>query len=301
VQTALALAHFAAAQVELAVLEIGLGGRHDAVNAVTPTVAAISSISLDHTHILGATVGEIARHKAGIIRPGVPVVTVPQPSEAAAALAQVAAEQSAPLFIADPTGLRQGTSGPLRLYPTPIRLDAMGLSGLFQLENARLASGIVLLLDAMGWPTDAAAIATGLATVRWPGRLETLRERPRLIVDGAHNGDSAQKLMASLQALVPYRRLILILGTSADKDLRAITAALVPHAQLVIVTQAPHPRAADPSALLAAVQPYASGETLLAPTVAEAVVAAARYANPDDLICATGSLFLVAAVREACG
>jgi dihydrofolate synthase/folylpolyglutamate synthase len=302
VQTALALAHFAAAQVELAVLEIGLGGRYDAVNTVTPTVAAISSISLDHTHILGATVGEIAWHKAGIIRPGVPVVTVPQSPEAATALAQVALTQNTPLWIADTQELRQqGVSGPSRPYPVPVRADTVGLPGLFQLENARLASGIVLLLNDMGWPTDAAAVATGLATVRWPGRLETLRERPRLIVDGAHNGDSAQKLMASLQALVPYRRLILILATSADKDLSAIAAALVPPAQLVIVTQTPHPRAAAPSVLLATVQPYACGETLMVATVAEAVAAASSYANPDDLICATGSLFLVAAVREVCG
>jgi dihydrofolate synthase/folylpolyglutamate synthase len=300
VQTALALAHFAATQVELAVLEIGLGGRYDAVNAVTPIVTAISSISLDHTQILGATVGEIARHKAGIIRPGVPVVTVPQPPEAAMALARVAAEQNTALWIADTLELHQGAAGPSRPYPTPVRTDTVGLPGLFQLENARLASGIVLLIDDMGLPTDTTAIAAGLATVRWPGRLETLHERPQLIVDGAHNGDSAQKLMASLQVLTPYRRLILILATSADKDLSAIAAALVPHAQLVIVTQTPHPRAANPLALLAAVQPYACGETRMVATVAEAVAAASCYANPDDLICATGSLFLVAAVREAC-
>ena len=300
VQTALALAHFAAAQVACAVLEIGLGGRYDAVNAVTPIVAAISSISLDHTQILGTTVGAIARHKAGIIRPGVPVVTVPQPPEAATVLAQVAAEQGAPLFIANTTGLHQSATGHLRPYRTPIRADTLGLAGLFQLENARLASGITLLLNDVGWTIDAPAVAAGLATVRWFGRLETLRERPRLIVDGAHNGDSAQKLMAALRALAPYRRLILILGTSADKDLDAIAAALVPHAQMVIVTQTTHLRAADPAALRAAVQRYACGVTISAATVAAAVAAAAAYAKPDDLICATGSLFLVAAVREEC-
>jgi dihydrofolate synthase/folylpolyglutamate synthase len=301
VQTVLALAHFAAAQIELAVLEIGLGGRYDAVNVVTPTVAAISSISLDHTQILGATVGEIAWHKAGIIRPGVPVVTVPQPPEAATVLAQVALAQNAPLWIANELELHQGTAGPSRPYPVSVHADMVGLPGLFQLENARLASGIVLVLEEMGLPTDAAAVATGLASVRWPGRLETLREHPRLIVDGAHNGDSAQKLMASLRVLVPYCRIILILATSADKDLSAIAAALVPHAQMVIVTQTPHPRAAAPSTLLAAVQPYACGETLITASVAEAVAAATAYANPDDLICATGSLFLVAAVRELYG
>ena len=301
VQTALALVHFAAAAVEIAVLEIGLGGRYDAVNAVTPRLAAISALSLDHTQSLGPTVADIAFQKAGIIRPGVPVVTVPQPPEALAVLVQVAAEQGASLFLATSSGLQAGTNGPTRPYLAPVQADTVGLPGLFQLENAHLASGIALLLRDQGLPLSAATSATGLATVRWPGRLETLRERPRLIVDGAHNGDSTQKLMASLRALVPHRRLILLLGISADKDLTAIAAALVPHAQTVIVTQTAHPRAATIPALVAAVQPFALAPVLTAATVAEALEVAYRHAEPADLICATGSLFLVAAVREQCG
>ncbi|MEI6179753.1 MAG: cyanophycin synthetase, partial [Chloroflexales bacterium] len=250
---------------------------------------------------LGPTVADIAFQKAGIIKPGVPVVTVPQPPEALAVLVQVAAEQGAPLFLATSSGLQAGVNGPTRSYLAPVQADTVGLSGLFQLENAQLASGIALLLRDQGLPLSAATIATGLATVRWPGRLETLRERPRLIVDGAHNGDSAQKLLASLRALVPHRRLILLLGISADKDLTAIAAALVPHAQTVIVTQTAHPRAATIPALVAAVQPSALAPVLTAATVAEALEVAYRHAEPADLICATGSLFLVAAVREQCG
>ncbi|MEI7771017.1 MAG: cyanophycin synthetase, partial [Chloroflexales bacterium] len=170
-----------------------------------------------------------------------------------------------------------------------------------QIENARLASGVALLLRDLGMALPAAAFAAGLAAVRWPGRLETLRLHPRLIVDGAHNGDSARKLMLALREIQPSGRLILILGASADKDLAAIAAALVPHAAAVIVTQSPHPRAATPQALHAAARPCARGALLVADDAAAAVAEALRRAQPDDLICATGSLFIVAAVRAACG
>ncbi|NNJ09144.1 bifunctional folylpolyglutamate synthase/dihydrofolate synthase [Chloroflexales bacterium ZM16-3] len=300
VETALALAHFAAAQVGCAVLEVGLGGRDDAVNAVTPTVSAISSLSLDHMQILGATLGEIAAHKAGIIKPGVPIVSVPQAAEAAAVLAHVAAAQGAPLYIAGPDGLRHAADV-VRPYPTVPRPDTLRLAGQFQIENAQLASGIALLLRDAGVPIPDKAFAEGLASVRWPGRLETLRLRPRLIVDGAHNGDSARKLMAALREIHPSGRLFLILGASADKDLAAIAAALVPHAETLIVTQSPHLRAATIPALLAAVRPFARNEPLATLDASAAIAEALRRARPDDLICATGSLFVVAAVREACG
>lgn len=301
VQTVLALSHFAAAQVECAVLEIGLGGRDDAVNVVTPVVSAVSSLSLDHTQILGPTLEDIAAHKAGIIKPGVPIITVPQAPQAAAVLARVAADQAAPLWIAGASGLRRGSDDLVRPYPAAIRPDTLRLAGQFQIENAQLASGIALLLRDVGMPLPDHTFATGLASVRWPGRLETLRSHPRLIVDGAHNGDSVRKLMLALRELQPSGALIVILGTSADKDLAAIAEALVPHAETVIVTQSAHPRAATCAALLAAVRPFAHSEPLAISAVSDAVAEALRRAGPNDLICATGSLFVVAAVREACG
>jgi dihydrofolate synthase/folylpolyglutamate synthase len=301
VETALALAHFATAQVGCAVLEIGLGGRDDAVNAVTPIISAISSISLDHTQILGPTLAAITEHKAGIIKPGVPIVTVPQAPEVATVLARVAAAQGAPLWVSGPNGLSQSLVGHIRPYPAAVRPDTVRLPGRVQIENAQLASGIALLLRDAGMQLADGAFTAGLASVRWPGRLETLRTQPRLIVDGAHNGDSARKLMLALRELHPSGRLIVILGTSADKDLAAIAEALAPHAETVIVTQSPHPRAASIPALLAAVRPFAHSEPLAASDVPTAVAEALHRARPDDLICATGSLFVVAAVREACG
>ncbi|MEI7642810.1 MAG: folylpolyglutamate synthase/dihydrofolate synthase family protein [Chloroflexales bacterium] len=301
VETALALAHFAVAQVDCAVLEIGLGGRDDAVNAVTPIISAISSLSLDHMQTLGPTLEAIAAHKAGIIKPGVPVVTVPQSAQAAAVLARVAADQGAPLWVAGTSGLRHHLTDLARPYPAALRPDTLRLPGQFQIENAQLASGIALLMRDAGMQLSDAAFATGLASVRWPGRLETLRTSPRVIVDGAHNGDSARKLMLALRELQPSGKLILILGASADKDLAAIAAALVPHAETVIVTQAAHPRAATLSALVAAVRPFAHRAPLVIGAVPAAVAEAQRRARPTDMICATGSLFVVAAVREACG
>lgn len=300
VETALALTHFATAHVDCAVLEIGLGGRDDAVNAVTPIVSAISSISFDHMQILGQTLEAIATHKAGIIKPGVPVISVPQAPEVAAVLAQVAASQQAPLWYARPEGLTSSSNHQCRAYPAAIRPDTLGLPGHVQIENAQLASGIALLIRDAGMQLSDHAFTAGLASTRWPGRLETLRTQPRIIVDGAHNGDSARKLMRELRGLQGAGKLILILGTSADKDLTAIAEALVPHAETVIVTHSSHPRAASISALLTAVQPFAQHAPLSVDSVPVAVAEALRHASPDDLICATGSLFIVAAVREAC-
>jgi dihydrofolate synthase / folylpolyglutamate synthase len=301
VTTALALRYFAAQQVDLALLEIGLGGRYDAVNLVTPLVSAISSISYDHTQTLGQTLGAIAYQKAGIIKPGVPVVTVPQAPEAAQVIAAVAHDQSAPLFIAEPEGLRDTISGALRPYPAPIQAETVGLRGDFQLTNARLASGIVCLLSDQGLPVPDDAFAKGLAAVAWPGRIETLRERPLIIADGAHNGDSARQLIGALHQLFTYQRLHLILAVSADKDLAAITAALVPAAHTIWLTQTRHPRAAPVEQLWAAAVPLASGELRTATDVAEALAEALAVAQADDLICVTGSLFAVAVAHEACG
>ncbi|NTV62775.1 MAG: bifunctional folylpolyglutamate synthase/dihydrofolate synthase, partial [Oscillochloris sp.] len=228
--TALALHFFAAQQVDLAVLEIGLGGRDDAVNVVTPRVSAISAISYDHTQALGDTLAAIATHKAGIIKPGVPVVTVPQAPAAAQVIAARSADLAAPLLVATPEGLHDHTTGKLLDYPVAVQAATVSLRGEFQLENARLACGVAYVLAGQGLAIPPAAIARGLEGVAWPGRVETLRERPLIVADGAHNGHSAQQLMVTLRQLFHFRQFHLVLAASSDKDLAAIAAALVPHA-----------------------------------------------------------------------
>ncbi|HMQ32211.1 MAG TPA: cyanophycin synthetase [Chloroflexaceae bacterium] len=292
----LALRHFAARGVELAVLEIGMGGRFDTVNVVTPLVTAISSISYDHTAILGPSLAEIAWNKAGVIKPGVPVVTVPQPPEAALPVFDEAAALGAPLWLADPAGLLPVEGGAPRPYPVPPRTSLMGA---FQVENARLALSVALLLRDLGLALPDHAMAAGLAGVRWPGRFELVRGAPPVLIDGAHNGDSAQKLAAAIATDVAHERLVLILGTSRDKDIGAMAAALVPHAAAVVLTRSGHPRAMDIDRMVAEVGQHLRGPLVVTPDVRSALDAARGLSGPRDLICVTGSLFVVAAAREA--
>ncbi|MFV9503921.1 MAG: bifunctional folylpolyglutamate synthase/dihydrofolate synthase [Oscillochloridaceae bacterium umkhey_bin13] len=293
----LALVHFARQQVDLAVLEIGLGGRFDAVNVITPLVSVISSISYDHMAILGQTLAEIAWNKAGIIKPGVPVITIPQAPEAMPAIVEEAEQQGAPLWMAHPEGV-----GPWQIPPTPYPVKPVpALRGQFQVENARLAVGTALRLRETGLPLADQAIADGLATVRWPGRFELVAGAPLILIDGAHNGDSAQKLIAAIKHELSYERLVLVLGTSRDKPLGAITAALVPHAAGVVITRSGHPRAMDVDRMVAEVGAHLRGPLVVTHDVRTALDAARRLAHPQDLIVITGSLFMVADARETLG
>jgi dihydrofolate synthase / folylpolyglutamate synthase len=293
----LALHHFAACRTDLAILEVGLGGRFDSVNVVTPLVTAISSISYDHMAILGRTLAEIAWNKAGIIKPGVPVVSAPQADEAALVIAGEAAAQGAPLWRAEPTALidAEGQAWPYPDLPPP------ALRGAVQRENARLALGVITLLRQAGLNLSDSALAGGMADISWPGRFELVAGPPPVLIDGAHNGDSAHKLAAAIAAELPHQRLILVLGTSRDKDIEAIVAALVPAAAAVVLTRSAHVRAMDLDRIAAVVSPHLHGPLVLTPDVATAIATAQGMANPADLIVVTGSLFVVAAAREALG
>jgi dihydrofolate synthase/folylpolyglutamate synthase len=169
------------------------------------------------------------------------------------------------------------------------------------MENARLAMGAALLLRRSGAAVPDAAIAAGLRSVRWPARLEVVHQRPLVVVDGAHNDDSARKLATALPEVFGHRRLLLVLGVSADKDLDAIAAALVPAAAAVILTRSSHPRAAPPEALAEAVRPYLAGDLHVEADVRTALSRALSLSGSDDLVCVTGSLFVAAAARAAFG
>jgi dihydrofolate synthase/folylpolyglutamate synthase len=297
----LALRHFAARGVQLAVMEIGLGGRFDSVNALTPLVSAISSISYDHTAILGPTLAAIAWNKAGIVKPGVPAVTVPQAAEAMPALEAEARALGTELWVARPEGLARavpGGAGEPAAYPVAPR---PALRGDFQRENARLALGVALLLRGRGVAIPDAALAGGLASVSWPARFELLPLSPPVLIDGAHNGDSARRLVEAVRDELAPRRVLLVLGTSRDKDIAAMAAALAPHAAAVVLTRSRHHRAMDIDRMAAEVGRHLRGPLLVAPDVAAAIDQARRLALPGDLICVTGSLFVAAEAREALG
>jgi dihydrofolate synthase / folylpolyglutamate synthase len=296
--TALALDHFCRQRVDVAVLEVGLGGRLDATTVGSPRVVVIGPIDYDHQHELGDTLTLIAGEKAAIIRSGV-AFTACQDPEAKAVLERRAAEVAVPL-------VREGRE--LHVTPRAFTLDvqrvdlagpdwrmtdvACGLLGVYQPGNALLAAAAARELGA-----DEAAIREGLRGARWPGRFQIFRRDPLTILDGAHNPAGARALAASLRAYFPGRPVTFVLGILADKDAGGILAALRPLASRIVLTASTNPRAAAPAALRALL-PGACVETAGSPKEA---LARARPDAPDGLVCVAGSLSLIGDVLTAEG
>jgi dihydrofolate synthase/folylpolyglutamate synthase len=315
VMTGLAFAWFAEQAVEWAVLEVGLGGRLDATNVVTPSVAVITTISLDHTAILGETLTEIATEKAGIIKPGAPVVSAPQADEALAVIEATCRRFDVPLILVGHDWTWEaGPASPAGSTPPEPCLDGqvftirhgqdaleglwLPLLGEYQLVNAATSVATFSVLRAAGAQVTESAVREGLRAVQWPGRLEILAREPMVVVDSAHNGDSAQKLMAALHTLCAFQRLIIVLGASADHVTPELMEALLSRADRAIATRSQHPRAADPDWLRS--RAMASGFHLeVADSVPQALALALADAGPEDLICCTGSVFVAAEVRLA--
>ncbi len=305
VMTGLAFAWFAEQGVEWAVLEVGLGGRLDATNVVTPAVAVVTSISLDHTAILGETHAEIAREKASIVKPGVPVVCAPQVAEALAAIEAVCRDQNAPLTLVgrDWTWEMQEDSPQGQSFTVHHGRESyedlrLPLLGRVQVVNATTALAAVSLLEGAGVQVSADAIRVGLRSVHWPARLEVLSREPLLVADSAHNGDSACKLIATLRDVFDPQRLVVVMGASADHVTPALLEALLAGADRAIATQARHPRAADP----AWIQEQAAElgfDVETSPAVPQALDLALAKAGPGTLVCCTGSVFVAAEARAA--
>jgi dihydrofolate synthase/folylpolyglutamate synthase len=277
--TLLGLLHLARERVDAAVVEVGLGGRFDATNAVTPRVTAVSRIGLDHMQFLGDRVDAIAREKAGIFKPGVPaVVAHAQPPAALAALLDEASRRGSPFHVA------------AAAWPGPV-----GLRGAHQAGNAALAAAALRLLDATGVRVGEPEIAEGIATARWPGRLE---EVGGVLLDGAHNPDGAAALAAALRALHPGRPVELVFGVLADKDHEGMLAELAPAVRRIHLV-APHsPRARAPRSCAAAAERH--GALVEEHDSFPAALARARALAEDGaLVCVAGSLYLVGEARQA--
>jgi dihydrofolate synthase/folylpolyglutamate synthase len=313
--TAIAFMHFAREQVDLAVVEVGLGGRLDATNILMPLVSVITSLSLDHTALLGDTLAEIATEKGGIIKANTPVVIAPQESEALECLRDIAESRRAPLEIvgqewqwsAVPRSRTAPGHGPannhqivLRKAPhdafiQPPLLMTLALNGRHQESNCVTALAALNEIGA-GYPLlNVNAVLDGLGNVQWPGRLQLLNANPgepALLVDCAHNVDSARKLAYALTHEYDFRSLWLVIGMTADKDMTGILEALLPLAEAAIMTSSGHPRAAAPSELVT-LSSQLGVEALASTTVSGAIRQAWRLAQPGDLICVTGSIFVV--------
>lgn len=304
--TALAFCWFAECGCEWAVVEVGLGGRLDATNVLTPTVCAITSLSYEHTAFLGTSLAQIAGEKGGIVKPGVPVVLAPQVDEALAVLLRLAAERDAevltacgvepraPLVEAD--GDRLGQSVAINWGEGEPHEVLLPLLGAHQLENAAVARTVLAALARVGETRlTAAAVAAGFAAVQWPGRLQVLARRPWLVLDGAHNPDSALRLQQSL-ALFPHERLWLVVGAARDKDVAGFLAELAPHAEAVLLCGLPgHPRLAEPESLVPLAREHCP-RVAVAAGPRQALALAQHLADDHDLIVVTGSLYLVGAV-----
>ena len=304
--TALSFAYFKRKGVDFQVIEVGLGGRLDATNVVQPEVCLITSISFDHVEVLGNTLAEIAAEKAGIIKPNSIVVTSPQVDEVDRVIEATCLNCQAELIRvgSDVTWQSLGFDSNWQSLRVRGRLDSYELSipllGQYQLENAVAAVAALEVLAEKGFHISGDSIIKGLAQVRWPGRLQVLSRRPLLVVDGAHNPDSARKLKQSLEQYFDFDRAILIIGVSSDKDIAGIISELVPLFDEVIVTRSTHPRAMATAPIVAEFtrRGVAARET---DDISIALRLALSLAGEKDLICVSGSLFVVAGAIEQAG
>lgn len=290
---AAAYKHFAEMEVQVAVIEVGMGGRLDATNVCSPVATAIVSVGLDHCDELGSDVASIAGEKAGIIKPGVPVVTGPMPAEALQVIRSVAAERGAPLSVWGVDFEGYGESGSFR-YRGQREIGGLvcGLSGDHQVVNAAVA---LRALEVAGIAVKDDALRAGLAGVRHPGRLEWLASD--LLVDGAHNADGANALAAYLATLSWDRRRVLLLGGGRDKDIRSVAAALASQVDRIYTTACDHPKARTPWEVATELEGLPIPVSPAGP-LAEAVPACR---DNNTLVIAAGSLYMVGAVRDLVG
>ena len=297
VGTAFALAYFARAQVDVAVLEVGTGGRFDATNVVEPLAAAIAPISFDHTATLGESLSAIAWHKAGIMRAARPAVAAPQPEEARLVLEREAERIGAHLEEVGREWRWSRSGDGIRVESSDAGFESLtttvALRGEHQRDNATTAVATLHAVRSQ-LAVPSAAIQRGLSTVDWPGRLQVLSERPLIVLDGAHNGASAEALRRALRDEFRFDRLLLVLGISEGKDARGVVSALAPDAEAVYLTRAHHERSAAPAELEPLVRSVAPRRKVTAyDELATALEAASADAGAGDLVLVTGSLFLV--------
>lgn len=305
VTTAIAFELFREAGSNVAVLEVGLGGRLDATNVADAIAAAITSIDRDHQQQLGDSLEQIAFEKAGIIKPGHPVVLGRMDDEPRTVIARVAAERGAPVVDATGAGgcqVRRGSAPTIELT-TPVRRYppfAPGLAGEHQVANALVAVRLLETLDGLGIPVGADAILKGITEVRWPGRLEWLPfEGGQLLLDSAHNPAGARSLanyLTSLDASHERRPLPLVFGVARDKDIRGMLDALAPVVSRIVATQAATPRAVAADELASRVREI-SPSTEVTP-VADAIDACRTALHDSGSAVVAGSIFLVGDVRS---
>ncbi len=304
ITTAIGFWFFARQNVDAAVIEVGLGGRLDATNVVTPKVAVITSLSYDHMAVLGDTLAKIAAEKAGIIKPGAPVVSAPQADEALQVLERIATQRACPFILIGKDAIfEQLTSSldgqslritdNLRHSTLDIRLPLLGLN---QIENAATAYAA---LKVSGIEISDEAIQRGFAEVNWPARFQVVRRGPPVIFDAAHNQDSFAKLRQTLEEHFPGKKVTLIFGASEDKNIPGMFAEMNPKIKRLIVTQADHPRALEPEKIIELAKQAGLEADAVSP-VESAFERALELSEKDgSIVLSAGSIFVTAEVMKA--
>jgi dihydrofolate synthase/folylpolyglutamate synthase len=307
IATALAWKYFRQRDAEMAVLEVGMGGRLDATNVCRPAVTLITTISRDHTRHLGSRIDQIAREKAGIVKPGIPLVSGVTAPEARKVIAEVCGEQGAPLrqlgqdfdFRYHPPG--QDT-GALVTVHTPRETWPelpLPLLGEHQAANAAVAIAALEVLVDQGWDVTPQAVRYGLRRVRWPGRIEIVGRRPTVIIDAAHNWAAVAALLKTLDESCPARRRVLIFAATRDKDVCGMLRQLLPRFDTVVLTTFQNnPRNVPIEELQRLARMLGDQPLHTASDPASAWKLARRLVGPADLICITGSFFIAAELRE---
>lgn len=296
--TAMAFQHFADLGVDVAVLEVGLGGRFDATNVVTPVACAITTIALDHQEYLGKTCSAIAFEKAGIIKPGVPVVVGRLDDDACRVVEQVAREKQAAMIRLNENFCTEEDEVQRFSYRGPgMQYGGLtcALEGRHQLDNAACALALLGAAAPQGVTVTADAVREGLRTVNWAGRLEVVDRRPTIVLDGAHNPAAATVLadfLARARQSYPSGPVVLVLGMMRDKDHRGFVEPLRGLVDEVILTQADLPRSATAQDLQTSLEGLLDHPHCV-PSLSDALALARQLATPEGLVCVTGSLMLV--------
>lgn len=304
VTTVLALCYYRETQVEFVAWEVGLGGRLDATNVVTPLVSVITNIGMDHTEVLGSTLAAIAGEKAGIIKRDVPLVTAVEEDEPWQVIAGQAADLHAPVWRLGQDFQYQreeySLDGQSFVYRdqagAKMRLQ-ISLLGEHQCRNAALAVAAVRQLERRGLCIPAEAYAEGLKHTRWPGRLEIMSREPLVLVDGAHNPHGTRVLRQALLDYFPGRKLVMVLGILKDKERQEMFSHLLPLASRVLFTAPQYGRATDPETLLSDAAEFAVPAVTTA-SVPQAIDEALAGLGPDELLLVAGSLYTVAEARD---
>lgn len=298
ITTALGFLAFARQGCSAAVIEVGLGGRLDATNIVTPKVAVITSLSMDHMAVLGDTLAKIAGEKAGIIKPGVPVVSSPQKAEALEVLERIARERGVPLTLAGRDVEFQPVSSSLdgQRFRVQNSEFSIPLLGAHQVENAAVAYA-ALKVSGLGGSEE--AIQKGFSQVKWRARFEIARRDPPVIFDSAHNQDSFAKLRQTLDEYFPGRQAYLIFGASEDKNIPGMFAEMKPKIKRLIATRANHPRALEVEKILELAEQAGVESEAVCPVEAALARALELSQNDGSIVLSAGSMFVTAEVMQS--